>query len=132
MSRGVCVSSNYEKNMSENRKVIGERIKEMREKYGYGRKELSVKLGFSRNLIGHWERGVSSPQPYTLVEISKIFYTTVDYLTGKTNDPSGSINEVVVIDAILNKEWVYNGVKITEERKIKLFNILKNALDLTQ
>lgn len=116
--------------LRESRVIIGERIRNIRESYGLERVNLSHQLGLSPNLVGQYERGVSSPQPLTIVKIAEKFNTTTDYLLGKTDDPSPSTENELTLDTLLNKVWVYKGVELTEEEKRKLYAMIETGLDL--
>ena len=118
------------KELKASRKQIGERIKFMRESYGIERTKLSAQLGLAPNLVGQYERGVSSPQPLTLVRIAKKFNTTTDYLLCKTDDPSPTTENELTLDSLLNKVWVYKGVTLTDEEKAKLYSMIETGLSL--
>lgn len=116
--------------LKESRKQIGERIRIMRERYGMERTKLSAQVGLAPNLIGQYERGVSSPQPLTLVRLAKKFNTTTDYLLCKTDDPSPTTENELTLDTLLNKVWVYKGVTLTDEEKAKLYTMIETGLSL--
>lgn len=67
-----------------NNSIFGfpERLKLIRDKYGYTQAELARKLMISRASVNAWEMGLSAPSTPFLVEISKIFNVTTDYLLG--------------------------------------------------
>lgn len=60
--------------------MIGERIRNTREKNGLTQANLAKKLGISRSAVNAWELGVSVPSAQYLVELSKIFKVSTDYL----------------------------------------------------
>jgi len=62
--------------------VIGEQIRNTREKNGYTQAALAKKLGISRSAVNAWELGVSVPSAQYLVELSKLFNVSTDYLLG--------------------------------------------------
>ncbi len=59
-----------------------ERLKLLRSNYGYTQAELARKLMITRASVNAWEMGLSAPSTPFLVEISKIFSVTTDYLLG--------------------------------------------------
>lgn len=77
--------------------MIGERIKELRLKNGFTQTMLAKKLGLSRSAINAWEMGISIPSTQYLVELSKLFKVTTDYILCLTQ------NETIDISS-LNKE----------------------------
>lgn len=60
--------------------MICERIKEIREKNGLTQAMLAKKLGISRSAVNSWEIGISAPSVQYLIELSKLFKVSTDYL----------------------------------------------------
>ncbi len=60
--------------------MIGERIKESREKNSLTQSGLAKKLNISRSAVNAWEMGISIPSAQYLIELSKLFKVSVDYL----------------------------------------------------
>jgi len=61
---------------------IAERIKYLREQLGLTQADLARKLDLTRSSINGWEMGLSIPSTPLLVELSKTFHVSVDYLLG--------------------------------------------------
>ena len=61
-------------------------FKQLRTENNLTAKELSSRLGFSKNIIYAWERGRAEPSYTTLLQIAKIFNVSVDYLLGNEDD----------------------------------------------
>lgn len=78
--------------------MIGERIRTTREKNGLTQSALSKKLGISRSAVNAWELGVSVPSAQYLVELSKLFKVSTDFLLGLDN------KEVVDISGLSESE----------------------------
>lgn len=62
--------------------MIAERIKDLRQARGWTQAELARRMGITRNGINSWEQGLSMPSPGSLVELSRIFLVSTDYLLG--------------------------------------------------
>ena len=60
--------------------MICERIKETREQNGLTQAALAKKLGISRSAVNSWEIGISAPSVQYLIELSKLFKVSTDYL----------------------------------------------------
>lgn len=60
--------------------MIGDRIREARDKNGYTQSALAKALGISRSAVNAWEMGVSVPSAQYLVELSKLFNVSADFL----------------------------------------------------
>jgi transcriptional regulator with XRE-family HTH domain len=60
-------------------------IKEQRKLLKMSQTELGQKIGVGKTTISNWETEYSSPDPDSLVKLSKIFGCTVDFLLGSNN-----------------------------------------------
>lgn len=65
---------------SEVLRMIAERIREVREANAMTQSELARKLGISRSAVNAWEMGISVPSAQYLIELSKLFRVSADYL----------------------------------------------------
>ncbi|MDR0819021.1 MAG: helix-turn-helix domain-containing protein [Oscillospiraceae bacterium] len=77
---------------------MAEKIKLLREKSGLTQAELARKLGLTRSGVNGWEMGLVIPSTSSIVELSKIFNVSTDYLLGM--DANSTIN----INGLTNKE----------------------------
>lgn len=57
-----------------------ERIAELRNSLGITQAELGKKLGVTRSAVNSWEMGLSIPQLKHVIQMARIFNTTVDSL----------------------------------------------------
>lgn len=57
-----------------------ERISELRNNFGITQAELGKKLGVTRSAVNSWEMGLSIPQLKHVIEMARIFNTTIDSL----------------------------------------------------
>lgn len=78
--------------------MIGDQIRATREKNGLTQAVLARKLGISRSAVNAWELGVSVPSAQYLVELSRLFKVSTDYLLGLDN------KEVVDISGLDDSE----------------------------
>ena len=62
--------------------MTAERIKALREARGWTQAELARRMNISRNGVNSWEQGLSMPSPACLVDLSKVFSVSTDYLLG--------------------------------------------------
>lgn len=69
---------------------IFERIKLLSQQRNKNVKEVAIELGFSENLFYKWK--TSEPKARDLQKVADYFDVSVDYLLGRTDDPSGSLN----------------------------------------
>lgn len=63
-------------------KMIGERIKQLREKNNLTQASLAKKLNVTRSSVNAWEMGISVPSTALIVELAKLFQVSTDFLLG--------------------------------------------------
>lgn len=69
---------------------IADRIRFLREQCGMTQTDLANKLGISRSAVNSWEMSLSFPSVANIVEMSKLFNVSTDYIL--------SIKEKMFID----------------------------------
>ncbi|SHH06487.1 helix-turn-helix domain-containing protein [Tepidibacter thalassicus] len=68
--------------------MFSERLKQLRKSMKLTQKELAEKLGLSPGAIGLYEQNRRTPDIELLNKIATYFDVTVDYLLGRTNNPT--------------------------------------------
>lgn len=68
--------------MDKNMHGFADRVKYLREQAGLTQTQLARKLCLSRASVNTWEMGLSAPSTPFIVELSKLFHVTSDYLLG--------------------------------------------------
>ena len=84
---------------------LGEKIKEMRKKFGLSQEELASIMNVSRQAITKWESDGGLPDISNLQELSKVFGITIDYLLDNNNDLP-----LMVMKKQINKEKYKNKI----------------------
>lgn len=59
---------------------ISDRIRYLREKCGLTQTDLAKQLGISRSAVNSWEMSLSSPSIANIIEMTKIFNVSADYI----------------------------------------------------
>lgn len=59
---------------------LEEKILALRKQYGMSQEELAGKLNVSRQAISRWEMGTAQPDVSNILQLSKVFCVTTDYL----------------------------------------------------
>ena len=77
-------------------KMLGQKIKELRQKEGMIQKALADKLYVTAQAVSRWENEEVEPSVSTLAEISKVFGITLDELVGGEK----------VVEKVVEKEYV--------------------------
>lgn len=108
--------------------MISERIKELREQNGYTQTTLAKKLGLSRSAINAWEMGLSVPSTQYLVELSKLFKISTDYILGLKKEEEIDISDLKWEE----KEIIYALLKHFQEAEKTSFLLKKHGIDMTQ
>lgn len=60
--------------------TFAEKLLQLRKREGYSQEELANKLDVSRQAISRWEMGTAVPDSSNLLQISKLFSVSTDYL----------------------------------------------------
>lgn len=78
--------------------MVAGRIKELREQQNLSQAELGKRLGITRSSVNAWEMGVNLPSTHFLIELSRIFRVSTDYILGL------SPRDVLVLDGLNAEE----------------------------
>lgn len=74
---------------SNDRRAVGHRIRDLRERRGLSREELAARVGVHAGSIARWETGGSVPHAYTLERIAEICGGSAEYIrTGRGEEGS--------------------------------------------
>ena len=76
----------------EEKKGMGLRIRECRVSKGLSQDGLADLLGMKRTNIANYEAGRVVPPGSVVLTLSEIFGVTTDYILGRSNDPSVSLD----------------------------------------
>lgn len=95
-------------------------LRKIRKLSGMTMKDLAERIGVSESAISQYENGKRQPGYETLIELSKIFNVSTDYLLGIED------NELSVTDADLELIKTYKAAKQSDKEHI---NALIKAID---
>ena len=113
--------------------TFGEKLLELRKQNNFSQEELAEKLGVSRQAVSRWESGETMPDSPNLLQISKIFSVSADYLLGRSADPEGmtlTVEDIPEPDAA-GKENMLSGAGVLPVINKKLIaNSLNVVFDL--
>jgi len=79
---------------------LPDKIIKLRKENGWSQEELAEKLFVSRQAISRWENGTALPDAQNVLQISKLFHVTTDYLL---NDDYESDNDIPVVQAAVQE-----------------------------
>ena len=82
--------------------MLSDRIKQLRESNSLTQAELARRLSLSRSAINAWEMGLSVPTSQYIVELSKLFNVSSDYILGINDTVTLSVSGLTdeQIDAV--------------------------------
>lgn len=70
--------------------IFARRLREIRELRGLSQGDLADKIGKEAGLISHFEKARRAPSLLVLKRLADALQVTIDYLTGRSNDPAGA------------------------------------------
>ena len=92
-----------------------ERIAVFRNNLGITQAELGKKLGVTRSAVNSWEMGLSIPQLKHVIEMARIFSTTLDGMVSKSEQVIVNITEL----SPKEQQAVFNMVECLKESHAK-------------
>lgn len=72
----------------------------LRKKQGWSQEDLADKLGVSRQAVSRWENGSALPDAQNILQISRLFQVTADYLL---NDDFESDADIPIVQEVNQK-----------------------------
>lgn len=88
--------------------MISDRIKSLRESRNWTQTELARRLNITRSGVNSWEQGLSTPSLASIIELSKVFSVSSDYLLELSDldhiNVSGlNINDIVLVTELVDR-----------------------------
>lgn len=103
-------------------------LAKLRKDAGMSQFELAERLGVSQQTISKYEKGTRQPDNATLLKLSEIFNCSVDYLLGRTDNPSprDETSTVSDLEELLKQDTLmFDGEPLDEEAKEGILRFLK-------
>lgn len=69
------------------------RLRECREKANLSQKYVALSLGVAAPSVSNWESGKTKPSRENTVRMADLYGVSVDYLIGRTDDPTPAANQ---------------------------------------
>ena len=100
--------------------TLGEKLKEIRKRFGLSQEQLAKLLNVSRQAITKWENDGGIPDITNLQELSKVFSITVDYLLDEDHQlPALSMRKVLDKDQYGYFDESYEIYTLVRRRKMQ-------------
>lgn len=82
------------------RSILGKRLEILRENKGWTKSLVARKLGIKTvSTYANWEYGIRQPDNEMLVKIANLYSVSIDYLLGRTDNPSPKTEQTF-------EEWI--------------------------
>ncbi|WP_326910627.1 helix-turn-helix domain-containing protein [Sedimentibacter sp. MB31-C6] len=69
------------------RSIFSKRLIELRTKNNIMAKDIALDIGISKQAFSQYEKQISTPSANILIAIAEYFNVSLDYLTGRTDEP---------------------------------------------
>lgn len=120
--------------------TLGQKLKEIRKRFGLSQEQLAEIMNVSRQAITKWENDGGMPDISNLQELSKVFGITIDYLLDNENtlpalamrkklDKNQHKNKLTMYCEVL-KEYYPEPYEIYVLSRSKKLNFIENVLDV--
>lgn len=73
---------------------FGNRLKQLRLEAGMTQLQLAQRLGVTKSVVSYYEQQERSPSPEILIQLSRIFRTSTDFLLGIDNKRTLDVSEL--------------------------------------
>ena len=81
-----------------------EKIIMLRKKFGWSQEDLAEKMNVSRQAISRWENGTALPDALNVLQLSKLFQVSTDYLL---NDDYVSDEDIPIVQTVKHETEVF-------------------------
>lgn len=103
--------------------LVGQRIATLRDRMGLTQDGLSKRIGISRAALSHYEKNRREPDFETLTKLADIFRVSIDYLVGRTNNPSSHLDKEIQLFA--------DHIELSDEEILMRFSLTVDGRELS-
>lgn len=82
--------------------TFGQKLQQLRKKQGWTQEELAAKINVSRQALSKWELGTAIPDTENVLQISRLFGVSTDYLLNDQYDSDEDLPAVRVSNQKMN------------------------------
>lgn len=102
----------------------GDRIAELREQRGWTQEYLAASLKITRAALSHYEKNRRKPDFETLTQLADLFQVSVDYLIGRTQIPTNSLDNEV--------QQFVDDLELSDNEILDKFSLMVDGRKLTE
>ncbi len=108
---------------------IGYRMKKLRERRGWTQKYVAQIVGKTQSTYAGWENEARTPPTEVMPLIAEKLETTLDYLYGLTDDPSGTANSTEIKS--MQEEAIFSllGIDYEEAKSLMPPSVREEMID---
>jgi len=99
--------------MNENKRIIGERMKMIREARGIKQNRVAQYLGVHNSTVAKYESGEREPDIEAIIKLSQLYGVSVDYLLG--NDEGDFVYPESEIERVISETEKHYGVILRDD-----------------
>lgn len=77
-----------------------DRIRQLRKDSGMTQSQLALRLGIDRTTLTKYETGERKPDISAMYSIADFFKVSIEYLTGRSNQPNGMLPSIALEDIL--------------------------------
>lgn len=78
---------------------LSDKLVGLRKSAGMSQEELAEKLNVSRQAVSRWEMGTAMPDAVNILQLSKLFHVTTDYLLNEEDESDADLPQVRAVKA---------------------------------
>lgn len=104
--------------------TVFDRIKNLANSRGKSIVNVEADLGLSKNYLYKWKK--SAPNSTKLIEVADYFNVSTDYLLGRTEDPTVTLNDE--IDSMLDNAMTRDGKPLSKNDRDVIRNMIEAYL----
>lgn len=113
--------------------MLGKRLKSLREKNGLSQEQLAKKLNLTKSSISMYENNFRIPNVELLIEISKLFNVSIDYMLDIKNNGNSMESELqekeILKHLLIKNGYMNDGEELSDEELEKLMKFVVNNKD---
>ena len=98
-------------------------FKELRKKQKLTQVELAKLLNLNQTTVGKWENEKALPDYQTLINLSKLYNVSIDYLLGNTNELTTTTQNAVISPEQAKEIW-FSTLAQSDQETINLYLML--------
>lgn len=126
------LSNDKDSTIATNNNITGDRLRILRKKFHLRQEDVGEVINRSKSTVAGYESGFRSPDKKRLDLLAELYHTSVDYLLGRTDNPSPTNRDNEprdIRELIKTNDFTYNGKKLDNKDLDLVLTILERIAD---